>query len=168
MKIADLAASLLQWLRPTTLIRAPVSGRVVALSTINDQVFSQKLLGDGVAIEPREGKVVAPVDGEVSKVFPLGHAIGLETDDGISLLVHVGINMDEMSSSFFRTKVNKGDRVKTGDVLLEFDFEAARQQLPSLLTPVIVTNLTGRKRLVHLPAEYVTAGADSILKITGR
>jgi len=167
-RMLDFVSKVIQLLLPTTLIKAPVTGRLVPLAAIPDQAFSQKLLGDGIAIEPQEGRVVAPVDGEISKVFPLGHAIGLQTENGISLLVHVGVGVDGVDGTLFHPYVNKGDRVSTGDLLLEFDLAAVGQQLPLLVVPVIVTNLSGRKKLWTVAGERVIAGQDTILRITGR
>lgn len=164
----DFVRKVSQLLFPATHVIAPVTGRLLPLESIPDQAFSQRLLGDGVAIEPREGLVVAPVNGEITKVFPLGHAVGLQTENGISLLVHVGAGVGEVDGTLFRPCVNKGDRVKAGDLLLEFDLALARQQLPLLVVPVVVTNLSGRKRIWPVTGAAVTAGKDIILRITGR
>ncbi|MGI5838080.1 MAG: PTS sugar transporter subunit IIA [bacterium] len=164
----DLFRKVSRLLLPITFVKAPVSGRLVPLAAIPDQAFSQGLLGEGVAIAPEEGRVVAPVSGEITKVFPLGHAVSLAAESGISLLVHVGVGVDNVGEDVFRPSVNKGDRVDAGDLLLEFDLALAREQLPLLVVPVIVTNVSGRKKVWPVAGTKVIAGKDNILRITGR
>lgn len=121
-------------------IAAPVSGRVIPLAEIQDEVFSSGALGLGLGIEPSEGKLYAPADGEITTFFPTGHAIGIMTDAGTELLIHVGMNTVELNGKGFSPKKKQGDKVKKGELLLEFDLAAIKQAGYSTETPVIVTN----------------------------
>jgi len=121
-------------------ITAPLKGEVMALSSIKDEAFASGLLGKGVAINPTEGKVVAPEDGVLTTLFPTNHAIGITTDEGVELLIHVGMDTVQLEGQHFTPKVKQGDRVKKGQVLVEFDMKAIQDKGFSLVTPIIVTN----------------------------
>ncbi|GAA0180135.1 beta-glucoside-specific PTS transporter subunit IIABC [Clostridium sediminicola] len=121
-------------------IGSPLKGKVTALSDVKDQAFSTGVLGKGIAIEPSEGKVVAPADGVLTTVFPTGHAIGITTDKGVEILIHVGMNTVQLEGKHFTPKLKQGDKVKKGDVILEFDKRAIEEAGYSVITPVIVTN----------------------------
>lgn len=119
---------------------SPVKGKTVPLERLKDAAFSTGLLGDGLGILPSEGKVYAPADGEVTVLFPTSHAIGMLLDNGIELLVHVGMDTVELTGNYFEPLVNQGDKFKKGQVLLSFDIEAIEKAGYGLETPVIVTN----------------------------
>ncbi len=119
---------------------SPLKGSILNLSDIEDAAFSSGALGNGVAIMPTEGKLVSPIDGEVVSLFKTKHAIGLKSSTGIEILIHVGMNTVKLDGLHFNAKVNQGDKVKKGDVLLEFDMAAIKAAGYSLITPVIVTN----------------------------
>lgn len=119
---------------------SPLQGKTVPLSKVNDAVFSQKVLGDGVAVQPTEGKVCAPVDGVISSLFDTCHAVGLESDDGLELLIHVGIDTVNLQGRHFKAHAKTGDRVKKGDVLITFDLEAIKNEGYDTITPVLVSN----------------------------
>ena len=121
-------------------IASPVTGSVVALKDVPDQVFSAGTLGDGVAVEPSVGQVVAPADCEITATMDTKHAVGFTTDTGVEMLVHVGLNTVELNGKHFECKVNEGDKCKAGDVLLTFDMEGIKAAGYPLVTPVIVTN----------------------------
>ncbi|GGA84459.1 PTS system trehalose-specific EIIBC component [Ornithinibacillus halotolerans] len=122
------------------LIYAPISGDVIPLNKVPDPTFAEKMMGDGIAIEPSEGKVVAPFDGEVIQIFPTKHAIGLKSDLGLELLIHIGIETVGLKGEGFETHIEAGQRVNAGDVLVTFDLEFIRKRAKSLITPIIVTN----------------------------
>lgn len=113
---------------------------VKSLTDVKDTTFSEGSLGKGIAIEPADGKVVSPVDGEVTTLFPTGHAIGISSNDGAEILIHIGMNTVELSGKHFTPKVKQGDTVKAGDVLLEFNIESIKAEGYSVITPIIVTN----------------------------
>jgi len=105
-------------------VYAPVMGESFDLTTVNDDVFSKLVLGDGIAVKPSEGKVYAPVSGIVRVAYPTGHAVGLASDDGEEILIHIGIDTVNLEGEHFKMHVAQGMRVKKGDLLVDFD-EAA-------------------------------------------
>ncbi|TDL95577.1 PTS glucose transporter subunit IIA [Macrococcus brunensis] len=121
-------------------IKAPITGEYVQIESIPDPVFAQKMMGDGFGIEPSEGLVVSPVDGEIVNVFPTKHAIGIKTANEVEILIHVGLETVAMNGEGFTTKVNVGDKVQVGDELLEFDIELIKEKASSTVSPVIITN----------------------------
>lgn len=121
-------------------IKAPITGNYVAIESIPDPVFAQKMMGEGFGIEPTEGTVVAPVDGEIVNVFPTKHAIGIKAANGLEILIHVGLETVAMKGEGFDTKVSAGDRVKAGDELLTFDIDLIKEKASSTISPVIITN----------------------------
>ncbi|MEW8956358.1 glucose PTS transporter subunit IIA [Clostridium sp.] len=122
-------------------INSPINGEVVDLSKVPDSVFSQKLLGDGFAVDTRGSEIFAPVDGEISVLFPTKHAIAINTEKGLELLIHIGIDTVELQGNGFTSHVNVGDKVKKGDLLVTVDREEILSKGKSLMTPVIITNM---------------------------
>ncbi|PAD29533.1 beta-glucoside-specific PTS transporter subunit IIABC [Paenibacillus sp. 7523-1] len=120
-------------------IHSPLTGKAVALSTINDPAFSTGAMGKGLAIVPEIGEVVSPVDGVVTSLFPTGHAIGLTTGAGTEILIHIGINTVALKGKHFTPVVQEGDIVTQGDLLIQFDIEQIKQAGYETVTPVIVT-----------------------------
>lgn len=121
-------------------IFSPLSGQLVALEQVNDDVFSQGLLGQGVAIKPQEGVLRAPLDGEVMTFLPSMHAVGIKGDNGVELLVHIGIDTVNLAGRHFASELQIGDRVKVGDELVRFDIAAITALGYDLTTPVLVIN----------------------------
>ncbi|MDK8642139.1 beta-glucoside-specific PTS transporter subunit IIABC [Niallia taxi] len=121
-------------------IFSPLTGSIIPLEQVNDKVFSQKMMGDGIAIRPNIGRVVAPFDGVVEMVFDTKHAIGLKSINGCELLIHVGLDTVELKGEFFNAHVSNGQEVKVGDLLLEFDMEQIQKAGYDITTPVIITN----------------------------
>lgn len=119
---------------------SPLKGEVKPLSEVQDEAFSKGALGKGIAIEPTEGKVIAPVDGVLTTLFPTGHALGITSDNGAEILIHIGMDTVQLEGKYFMPKAKQGDIVKAGDVLLEFDIKAIKEAGYSLITPVIITN----------------------------
>ncbi len=122
---------------------SPLEGDYVAIKDIPDQVFSEKMMGDGFAINPKSGQVYSPIDGEVVLVFDTGHAIGLKTKDNIEILIHFGIDTVKLNGEGFDVKVKEGMKVKKGDILMNVDLEDIRDKVPSLITPIIITSGQG-------------------------
>lgn len=129
-------------------IASPLHGDVLPLETIKDAAFASGALGNGVAIEPTEGKLFAPFSGNVSALFPTNHAVGLTTDDGAEILIHIGMDTVKLNGRHFTSRVAQGDRVEKGQVLIEFDIEAIKAEGFAVTTPVVVTN--------QLPYQLVT------------
>lgn len=121
-------------------ITNPIKGIVLPLSEVSDQTFASGVMGDGVAILPKEGRVVAPVNGKIVSVFKTKHAIGIESEDGVEILIHVGIDTVQLDGQHFTAHVAQGDIIKTGDLLLEFDIEQITAAGYEIVTPIIVTN----------------------------
>lgn len=119
---------------------APMNGKVINLAEVNDGVFSEGMLGKGVAIEPFDGKVFAPFDGEVQMVYDTKHALGLMSDEGIELLIHVGIDTVQLNGKCYDVKVQNGQKIKKGDLLAEVNLEGIIEAGYRTVTPVIVTN----------------------------
>lgn len=120
-------------------ICAPLNGEVKVLSDVNDPTFAEGILGQGAAIVPSEGKLYAPFDGKVASVFETRHAICLEDASGTELLIHIGLDTVSLGGKYYTAKVQAGDMVKTGDVLIEFDLKAIAKEFDTI-TPVLVTN----------------------------
>ena len=121
-------------------IKSPLSGKVIALSEIDDPVFAGGAMGNGIAIEPTDNKVYAPFDGEIEFIAESKHAIGLKSEDGVELLIHVGMDTVQMDGKGFDVKVKANEKVKAGELLLEFDKEVIQKAGYSLITPVVITN----------------------------
>ena len=121
-------------------VKAPISGKYVAIENIPDPVFAQKMMGEGFGIEPTEGVVVSPIKGEIVNVFPTKHAIGIKADNGLEVLIHVGLETVAMNGEGFETKVAVGDKVDVGEPLLNFDIALIQEKASSIISPVIITN----------------------------
>ncbi|WP_042352092.1 beta-glucoside-specific PTS transporter subunit IIABC [Bacillus massiliigorillae] len=121
-------------------IASPMKGDVVALHDVKDQVFASGTMGKGIAINPTEGKMIAPIDGVVTSLFPTGHAIGITGSNGVEILIHVGMDTVNLKGAHFTSKVKQGDSVKQGDLLIEFDIEGIVNAGYSTTTPIIITN----------------------------
>ncbi|MDO5097330.1 MAG: beta-glucoside-specific PTS transporter subunit IIABC [Corynebacterium sp.] len=143
-------------------ITSPISGAVMALEDVDDPVFATGSMGRGVAIKPTDNKVYAPFAGEIATLFPSGHAVGLISDDGVEVLIHVGIDTVTLGGAPFTSHVAKGDRVEAGELLLEFDSTAIEEAGLSTVTPVLVTNSKMFSDLVVRPIAKARHG-DEIL-----
>jgi PTS system beta-glucosides-specific IIC component len=119
---------------------SPLNGEVIALSDVQDAAFSSGALGHGVAIEPSEGKLLAPVSGTVSALFPTNHAIGITSDSGADILIHIGMDTVQLEGKYFTTHTAQGEYVEKGQLLIEFDIEQIKKAGKPLTTPIVVTN----------------------------
>lgn len=122
------------------IVFSPIEGNAISLDKVNDGVFSEGMLGKGIAIEPSVGRAVSPINGVVSTVFETKHAIGLTSDDGVEILIHIGIDTVKLNGEHFNTHVKAGDKVKVGDILVDFDIEKIKEAGYPIVTPVIITN----------------------------
>lgn len=121
------------------IVHAPLTGEVTPLSEVPDQVFSEKMMGDGITIKPSQGEVRAPFNGKVQMIFPTKHAIGLVSDSGLELLIHIGLDTVKLNGEGFTLHVEEGQEVKQGDLLINFDLDYIRNHAKSDITPIIVT-----------------------------
>lgn len=123
-----------------SIISSPLKGKTIKLEDVEDASFSKGALGKGIAVMPSEGKVVAPCDGVVTTLFPTGHAIGITSNDGCEILIHLGTDTVRLNGKYFTPKIEQGAKIKKGDVLVEFDMEAIINEGYSMVTPIIITN----------------------------
>lgn len=149
---------------PENTIAAPLAGQAIALKDVPDETFAQGVLGDGIAIEPSEGKIVAPADGTVGTLFDTHHAIGLNLDNGAELLIHIGINTVELNGEGYTAHVAEGDKVKKGQTLITFDKNLIASKGYKTVTPVIVTNSFEYSAVKGLANSAVFVG-DALLEL---
>ncbi|GAA0070618.1 glucose-specific PTS transporter subunit IIBC [Clostridium sardiniense] len=142
-------------------ILAPLTGNVIRIEDVPDKVFAEKMMGEGFAIEPLGNIVSAPVTGEITSLFTTKHAIGITSDNGLEILIHVGMDTVSLNGEGFTPYVKQGDRVKIGDKLLSVDFDIIREKVPSIVTPVVFTNLTENNK-VEINYGEVTEGKDVV------
>lgn len=145
-------------------LKAPVTGVLMDLAMVPDEAFSKKMLGDGIAIEAEEGLVVSPVHGKVLSIFPTNHAVGILSDEGLEILIHLGIDTVELKGLGFTRLIEPEARVQPGTPLILMDLDLIRSSKKPLISPIIVTNCEKVKEM-HRMNGYVKAGQNNILKI---
>lgn len=150
----------------TIQVVAPITGNAVNLSAVPDPVFSDKMMGDGLAIEPSEGVVVSPIEGEIMQVFPTKHAVGIRAKNGAEILIHIGLETVSLKGEGFETHVKQGDKVKAGEKLVTFDMGIISEKAKSTVTPVIITNTDQAASLRVLTKGNVQKGETPILEVT--
>ncbi|MCY6353944.1 glucose PTS transporter subunit IIA [Clostridium sp. ZS2-4] len=136
-------------------VQNPVNGEIIALENVPDEVFAEKILGDGFAVVPIDNKVFAPIDGEVAVLFPTKHAVAIKSEQGVEVLVHIGIDTIDLNGEGFIAYVEQGDMVKKGDLLITFDNFIVDEKAKSLITPVIITNM---EKVSKIRVEYGNKG----------
>ncbi|WP_207696547.1 PTS system beta-glucoside-specific IIABC component [Enterococcus sp. DIV0212c] len=141
-------------------LTSPITGTIVPLDKIEDQVFSSGALGKGIAIEPTLGELYAPANGEITTLFPTGHAVGITTEDGAEVLMHIGMDTVEMDGDGFEIEVKQGDKVKQGDLLVKFDIEKIKAAGHPVVTPVVVTNSGDYLDVLDMEQTDVLHGED--------
>ena len=119
---------------------SPMTGKVVAMSDIPDPAFAQKMMGDGVVIFPTNNYLTAPVTGTITMIFPTKHALGIKSDDGVELLIHIGLDTVKLEGKTFNLLVSEGQRVNQGDKLMEIDFKMIEEAGCLTATPVVLTS----------------------------
>lgn len=144
-------------------ILAPIAGEVLPVSQVNDPTFSEELLGKGIAIRPTGNRVVSPVNGTVSQMFDTGHAVTLMSDDGVEVLVHVGLDTIKLKGEHYTIHAHDGDRVKAGDVLMEFDRDGIASAGFDTVTPVVVCNSADFREWDMRTGKTVQEGEEIIL-----
>lgn len=147
----------------TEKIVSPLEGKVLKLDEIKDQAFASGALGKGVAIEPTNGKVVSPVNGTVSMIFGTNHAVGITSDNGVEILIHIGMDTVSLDGKGFTAHVKNGDKVKVGQLLIEADLEVIKNAGLETVTPVVITNsddvldvISNDKKDVNLEEDLLT------------
>ena len=149
-----------------TVLAACLTGTVVPLAEVKDEAFASGALGDGIAIEPTDGELVAPADGEISSTFETHHAVGMTTVDGAELLMHIGIDTVKLGGKHFTYLVNEGDKVRKGQPLIRFDIEAIKAEGYPVTTPLIVCN-TDEYAAVTPKASGTVKQGDALLELKG-
>lgn len=137
-------------------IVAPVDGELIPLADVPDEVFSQKIMGDGFAVAPSGDTVVAPLSGTAETVFPTGHAVGIKSKDGIECIVHIGLDTVELNGEGFTPLIKQGDKVKAGDAIVRFDRAGLAEKGYKLETMVVFPS--GYDKEFDLGRKNVTAG----------
>ena len=146
------------------LLKAPLSGSLVSIDQVPDPVFAQKMVGDGISIDPVSQRLLSPCDGEVIQLHPSSHAVTVKATNGLEVLMHIGLDTVTLRGEGFTPKVKVGDRVRTGDILIEFDADYVALNARSLLTEIVITNGEQVARFVPRSG-WVTAGEDVILEL---
>ncbi|MNI64534.1 PTS system glucose-specific EIICBA component [compost metagenome] len=119
----------------------PANGELMDITKVPDPVFSEKMTGDGFAFLPYDGTIVSPVYGKVFNVFPSKHAVGIMSDGGKEVLVHIGVNTVKLKGQGFKVLVNEGDLVSAGQPIMEVDLDYVKEHAPSIISPIIFSNL---------------------------
>ncbi|MFP3029214.1 MAG: PTS glucose transporter subunit IIA [Arsenophonus sp.] len=145
-------------------IIAPISGEIVNIEDVPDVVFAEKIVGDGIAIKPTGNEIVAPVDGTIGKIFETNHAFSIESDNGIELFVHFGIDTVELNGEGFTRLADEGQKVQKGDLVLKLDLALLEEKAKSTLTPVVISNMDKIKELTKLTGS-VLVGDTVIMQI---
>ncbi|MGC6359449.1 PTS glucose transporter subunit IIA [Bisgaard Taxon 45] len=143
-------------------IFAPLSGEIVNIEDVPDVVFSEKIVGDGIAIRPTGNKIVAPVDGVIGKIFETNHAFSMESKEGVELFVHFGIDTVELKGEGFKRIAQEGQTVKRGETVIEFDLSLLEAKAKSVLTPVVISNMDEISHIDKKTSEVI-AGESVVL-----
>ena len=146
----------------TISLKAVEDGRTIPMDEVNDQTFAQELLGPGIAIVPSNGTVVSPINGTIATVMDTKHAVCIQGEDGLELIVHAGLDTVELNGKYYQTYKEIGDQVKAGDVLLEFDLEEITKAGYDVTTPIVITNLGDYKITKCMTGQQVKAGEEVI------
>ena len=146
----------------TISLKAVEDGRTIPMDEVNDQTFAQELLGPGIAIVPSNGTVVSPINGTIATVMDTKHAVCIQGEDGLELIVHAGLDTVELNGKYYQTYKEIGDQVKAGDVLLEFDLEEITKAGYDVTTPIVIPNLGDYKITKCLTGQQVKAGEEVI------
>ena len=146
----------------TISLKAVEDGRTIPMDEVNDQTFAQELLGPGIAIVPSNGTVVSPINGTIATVMDTKHAVCIQGEDGLELIVHAGLDTVELNGKYYQTYNEVGDHVKAGDVLLTFDLDEITKAGYDVTTPIVITNLSDYKITKCLTGQQVKAGDEVI------
>lgn len=144
-------------------ILAPIAGDVIPITHVSDPTFSEKILGEGLAIKPAGGRAVSPIEGTVTQMFDTGHAVSLTSDDGVEVLIHIGLDTVRLKGKHFTIHAHDGDRVKPGDLLIEFDVKAIAEEGYDTVTPVVICNSGDYRSVSSVAVNAVAELGDFIL-----
>lgn len=144
-------------------IYAPLNGKVVALEDVPDPVFNQKMMGEGIAIIPSEGKVFSPVEGKIVQVPESKHAVGIEAEDGTEILIHIGLETVSLKGEGFTVNVATGDKVSIGDSLIDFDLDFIKENASDSVTPIVITNSSNGDKEYTMTDEKEAVAGDTVV-----
>lgn len=147
------------------LIKSPLEGEAVSINTVNDPTFSEEMLGKGIAIRPRVGKLVAPIDGEISVLFDTKHAVAIKGDNGVEILMHIGLETVNLKGKYFTSHAEVGQKVKAGDLLIEFEIDKIKEEGYEMITPIVICNTLDYKDVEAISLGDVDL-SKNILEIT--
>lgn len=147
-------------------VYAPISGEYVKIEDIPDPVFAQIMMGDGFGVNPSEGVVVSPIEGKVDNIFPTKHALGLKADNGLELLIHIGLDTVQLDGEGFNVLVESGDTVKVGDPLVEFDLDYIGNNAKSVISPIIITNTDQADKIDIHPQDQLVKSETKVIDVT--
>ncbi|MEG0735237.1 MAG: PTS glucose transporter subunit IIA [Longicatena sp.] len=142
---------------------APVNGTCISIEEVNDQVFSSRMMGDGVAFKLADGKVCAPCDGTLVMIANTKHAFGIQGDNGVEVLIHIGLDTVNLNGEGLKTLVDQGSKVKKGEGIIEVDMKFMEEKEIDLTTPMIVTNGTDLSLTFHHIGDKVSVGEDIVI-----
>lgn len=145
-------------------IAAPMKGKCVSIKEVSDPTFSEEVLGKGVAIIPEEGKVFAPANGVITTMFPTGHAVGMTTEDGVEVLIHLGLDTVALKGDGFQIHAQEEQKVAKGDLLIEADLEKIKAAGYDVITPVIICNSDDYSSFTGMTDQAVSVG-DTVIEL---
>jgi len=144
---------------------APLDGKIMNISNVPDQVFSQKIMGDGFAIEPSNGHVLSPVDGTITSLLDSKHAVGITAENGLEIIVHFGMDTVNLQGEGFTALVQEGDKITAGQPMITVDFDTVKGKVPSVITPIVFTNLPAGKVVTVQEGQIVKRGESGFITI---
>jgi len=150
--------------KKTEYLAAPFSGKVIKLQDLSDETFAKKILGDGIAVEPEDKVLKSPCAGKVVQVFTTGHALGIQTDLGLEILIHIGINTIRLNGKGFSKKIKNGDKLEVGTPLIEIDLDYIKKNADGIFTPIVITNMDKVKNIKFLKSGWVESG-EKLLEV---
>ncbi|SFP24651.1 PTS sugar transporter subunit IIA [Salibacterium halotolerans] len=150
----------------TVVITAPVTGTYIDLKDVPDPTFSEKMMGDGFAVEPKEGRLLSPVKGRVLQVFPTNQAVGIKSDEGLDILLHIGLETVDRHGEGFHVHIREGQQVEAGELLIDFSLEQVGKRAKSAVTPLILTESSQIAAMEYKEASEVTAGETEVINVT--
>ncbi|CAL4318129.1 PTS glucose transporter subunit IIA [Buchnera aphidicola] len=146
-------------------IFAPISGNVISIKKVPDIVFSKKIVGDGIAINPTGNKIVAPIDGKIGKIFHTLHAFSIESKQGIQIFVHFGIDTVKLKGKGFESCIKEGQKVKKGDLIIKIDLKLLKKTAKSIITPVVISNTDKMNIIEKKIGKIIVAGKNVIMYV---
>lgn len=144
-------------------LTSPIKGEIIQLDKLGDEAFASGALGKGVGFNPTVGKVYSPINGVISTIFPTKHAVTILSDEGVEVLIHIGIDTVKLEGKFFTSHVSDGDKIKKGQLLVEFDIDGIKKEGYSLETPMVITNSDNYNEIKIIEKQQINELEDLIV-----